>query len=49
MYRLYMFAICISTGDGLRLHSTWRETWNAGLPVITTIKTRYIILLEMLI
>ena len=36
-----MFAISISTGNGLRLHSTRHETWNAGLPVITTIKTRY--------
>ena len=31
-----MFAICIFTANGLTLH----ETWNAGLPVITAIKTR---------
>ena len=42
-----MFAI--STGSGLRLHSTQHETYKAGLPVVTTIKTRSFILLEMLI
>ena len=47
MTYIYMFAICISTGNGLRLHSTQNKTWNAGLPVIT-IKTRSIILIEML-
>ena len=44
-----MFVICISTGSGLRLYFTQHESLNAELPVITTIKTRSIILLEMLI